>query len=105
MTEESRQAVCRAGSRPVTSKTSTRAANCRPQDWCSWRVDETGECQECRLCLEALRAEVSPGAQKPVPYAWGGGRQHASIASTALPAVDHSWLLLNSGICFLEKNN
>jgi len=24
-----------AGSRPATSKAPTRAANCRPQDWCS----------------------------------------------------------------------
>lgn len=97
--------VCRVGSRPVTSKTSTRAANCKPQDWCSQRIDETGKCQECHMCLEALRAEVSPGAQKPVPQAWGGSRQHASIVSTALLAVNRSWLLLNSGICFLEKNN
>lgn len=39
------------------------------------------------------------------PSAWGGGRQHESIMSAALPAVNRSWLLLNSGICFLEKNN
>lgn len=37
--------------------------------------------------------------------AWGGGRQHESIISAALPAVIRSWLLLNCGICFLEKNN
>lgn len=35
----------------------------------------------------------------------GGGRQHESVISAALPAVNRSWLLLNCGICFLEKNN
>lgn len=92
-------------SRLVTSKTSRRDAYCKPQDLCSQRGCEAGQCQEFCLYVEPLKAQVSPRAQRPLPICpgwWQAARVHRSAA---LLTVNYSWLLLNSGICFSKKNN
>lgn len=55
----------------VTSQTSRRTDYCKPWDLCTWKGGKPGKCQECCLCLEALKAEVSPRAQKPLSVCLG----------------------------------
>lgn len=68
---DSTEGVCRANSLLVTSQTSRRTDYCKPWDLCTWKGGKPGKCQECCLCLEALKAEVSPRAQKPLSVCLG----------------------------------
>lgn len=109
LTKEPWQTVCTvcstwgsllAGSLLLTSKTSRRAAYCKPQDLRSQSGGEAGKCQECCLCLEALKAEVSPRARQPLSVClgrWQTARVHhfcGTASSKSQLVIAKFWDLL-----------